>query len=735
LKKYLSYLTGKQGLRAAALVVLLLLIAAGFLTLLSQREMKKIIGDDFNAQQLELARHAAGTLSENFKVLKKELITLSLSPSIQYVEPVAWSNRMKLTFSMVRDYGIEKIMLIDASGTKTLLTDYTNTVTAETSQYDKEDFFLWCSNPLNRGLIYISENRKGFVGDWEPGLVTQVAISVYQVSVDKAHPVPSHRFAGVLVFVMNTGQFTQKVVGGIRSGKTGYAWVIDESGNFLYHLVKNFIGQNAFDVRRFKDPHISFSDINKIQKEKMLTGEEGTSWYMSGWHRGMSGNIKKLIAFAPVTIGAANAHRIWSVAVVAPASEVEEAFHSVYIRQILLQGVFTVAIVILLFGIVFMERVWRKSLQRMVDEKTADLEQYAVRLKQSEEQYRSLVESADDLIYTLNQSAHFLSVNRYFTYLTGMEAEPALGMSLFEVIQYENPEEIRRVVEAVILTSQALGREERVQIRDKEYWLDTKYKPIIPGEGMPEAVLVIARDITEHKLLETQMIQTEKLASLGSMSAGVAHEINNPLAVILGFSEMLLDIVPPGSKQYEILKTIERQGNNCKKIVENLLTFARIPEKTETETNLGEDLRRVIGLYKNIFSNEKVDLKLDLEESLPNVKGDSQQLEQVFVNIITNALSAMEGGGILSCKARRIGERVEVDFTDTGHGIPSEKLSKIFDPFFTTKEPGKGTGLGLTVSYAIVKKFGCDIQVKSQTAAEGKNPGTTVTVILPLAGD
>jgi signal transduction histidine kinase len=290
------------------------------------------------------------------------------------------------------------------------------------------------------------------------------------------------------------------------------------------------------------------------------------------------------------------------------------------------------------------------------------------------------------------------------------------------------------VVESVIQTSQSLGREERVKIRDREYWLDTKYKPIRPGEGQPEAVLVIARDITEHKLLETQLIQTEKLASLGSMSAGVAHEINNPLAVILGFSEMLLDKATPGTREFEILKTIERQGNNCKKIVENLLTFARIPEKTKTETDLKEDIRRVVGLYKNIFMNEKVDLKLDLEEALPPVKGDSQQLEQVFVNIITNAIAAMAGGGILTVKARRFGNQVQIDFSDTGHGIPPDKLGKIFDPFFTTKEPGKGTGLGLTVSYAIVKKFGGDIQVKSQTAAEGKKSGTTVTVLLPLAG-
>jgi len=152
-----------------------------------------------------------------------------------------------------------------------------------------------------------------------------MAVPVYQISSDEAHPTPTQQFSGVLVFVLDTALLARKIVGPIRSGKTGYAWVIDESGNFLYHLEKEFIGHNAFEVRKFKDPHISFSKIKLIQKDKMLQGEDGTSWYISGWHRGVTGTMEKLIAYAPVHIGAANTKRIWSVAVVAPISEVEDA--------------------------------------------------------------------------------------------------------------------------------------------------------------------------------------------------------------------------------------------------------------------------------------------------------------------------------------------------------------------------------------------------------------------------
>jgi len=699
----------------------------------SAREMKGIINEDFNYQQLALAKHAAGVLTQNLTILKRELTTLSLSPSIQYIEAVSWPNRMKISLSSVRDYAVIQIMLINADGTNSYSIDHTNAVFIEKKQYDDEDHFKWCKKPENKGNIYISNVRKGVVRNSEPGFVMAISTPVYQISSDEAHPKPTYQFSGVLVFIVDAGLLAKKFVGPIRSGKTGYAWVIDESGKFLSHLEKGFIGQNAFEIRKSKDPHISFSKINLIQKTKMLQGKEGTSTYISGWHRGVTGRMGKLIAYAPVHIGAANAMRIWSVAVVAPISEVEDAIHGVYVRQAMIQGAFTAAVLIIFIFLIANERAWLQTLEHEVKEKTKDLERYADRLRQSKERYRSLVESADDMIYTMDVDCNILSVNQYWTRLTGHSAEEVVGKNIMDIIEYKTPENVSSIVGKALETSETFVREECIRIGNREYWLDTKYKPVLTNENRISAVLVISRDITEHKMMEDQLFHTEKLASLGSLSAGVAHEMNNPIAIILGFTEILLERFPENSKEHEILKTIERQGNNCKRIIENLLAFAKIPKKTTLETDVVQDLQTVVNVVMNTLLTEKIDLRTDLQEDLPRVRGDGQQLEQVFLNIINNALAAMDGGGILTISAHRSHDMVEIGFSDTGHGISREDMDKIFEPFFTTKKVGEGTGLGLSVSYALVKKFGGDIRVKSQTREEGEEPGTTATVSLNVA--
>ena len=733
MKKYLEYLVRKRSLHLVIAVILILLISALILGLLSVREMKRRINEDFNYQQLALAKHTAGILTENFKILKRELLTLSLSPSIQYVEAVSWASRMEISFSSVSDYGVIQIMLINANGTNSYSINYMGSSFIEKGPYGDEDYFKWCKKQENKGKIYISDAIQGIAQYSEPGLVMIIATPVYQVSRDEAYPIPTGQFSGVLLFVLDASFFAKRFVGPIRSGKTGYGWVIDGSGNFTYHLEKDFIGQNAFEVRKFKDPYISFSKINLIQKTKMLEGKEGTSWYVSGWHRGTTGTVKKLIAYSPVHIGAANTTQTWSVAVVAPVSEVEDAIHTVYVRQSMIQGAFTAAVIIIFLFLMASERAWLKTLERVVREKTKDLQDYAERLRRSEERYRSLIESAEDMIYTVGKNCHILSVNQYFTRLTGQQEEQIVGKNITDIIEYKAPENARSILKKVFEKSETIDQEEQVRIGDREYWLDTKYKPVMTSEGQTGTVLVISRDITEHKRMEGQLFHTEKLASLGSLSAGVAHEINNPIAIILGFTELLLERFDEESKEYGILKTIERQGNSCQRIIENLLAFARIPEKTTTETDVFDDIQKVVNVVMNTLLTKKVDLKTSIEEDLPKVRGDAQQLEQVFLNIINNAVAAMDDGGLLTISAHHSNDTVNIGFTDTGPGIPPENMDKIFEPFFTTKKVGKGTGLGLSVSYGILTKFGGDIRVKSQTRAEGKEPGTTFTVVLPVA--
>jgi PAS domain S-box-containing protein len=338
------------------------------------------------------------------------------------------------------------------------------------------------------------------------------------------------------------------------------------------------------------------------------------------------------------------------------------------------------------------------------------------------------------MIYTVDKDCNILSFNRYFANLIKIQDDEIVGQNIQDIIEYKNTENVCPILKHIFEKSETIGREELVSIGNREYWLDTKYKPIMTDEGQESSVLVISRDITEHRRMEEQLFHTEKLASLGTLSAGVAHEMNNPIGVILGFSELLLERFPEDSKEHEILKTIERQGNNCQRIVENLLAFARIPEKATTETDIFDDIQKVVNVVTNTMLTKKVELKRDIKDDLPRVRGDGQQLQQVFLNIINNAVAAMDDdGGTLTIRASLSNDMVRISFTDTGPGIPPENKDKIFEPFFTTKKVGEGTGLGLSVSYGIVSKFGGDIRVMSQTRAEGGVPGATFTVLLPVA--
>ena len=236
--------------------------------------------------------------------------------------------------------------------------------------------------------------------------------------------------------------------------------------------------------------------------------------------------------------------------------------------------------------------------------------------------------------------------------------------------------------------------------------------------------------------MEEQLYHTEKLASLGQLAAGVAHEINNPMAIILGYADMLLEKTEENSKEYKILKTIERQGNNCKRIVENLMSFARMPEGVQYDTDVNRNIELVLEVVQNTLLTKKIVYELSLADKLPRVRGDAGQLQQVFMNLVTNAVKAMPQGGKLSITSRlnQAGDKVEVLITDTGEGIKREHLSKIFDPFFTTRKVGEGTGLGLSVSYAIVAKFGGNIYCTSKSKEEygEAESGSTFTVSLPV---
>jgi len=254
-------------------------------------------------------------------------------------------------------------------------------------------------------------------------------------------------------------------------------------------------------------------------------------------------------------------------------------------------------------------------------------------------------------------------------------------------------------------------------------------------EGEPLGSTAIIKDVSEKVEMDKHIYNTEKLASIGILAAGVAHEINNPLAVILGFADLLKEKFDEGSSEREDLQLIEGNANHAKKIVENLLGFARVTEGLEDHVDINRALTTVNNIVQNTLMTKKVEFVTDIDANLPPVAGDAREFQQVVFNLINNAVAAMdEDGGTLIMKAWAEKSRVLVQVKDTGAGIPDRIRGQIFDPFFTTKNVGQGTGLGLSLCYGIVQKYGGRIDFTSVSREDDTDEpsGTTFTVTMPL---
>ncbi len=746
------FLVSKHALALILTINLVLLGTSLYLGFKSSGQMQDIVKEDFNQQQLVLARHTAGLLEQDINFLKRELATLNLSPSIQYLEKLTWANRMRATLSSVREEGVVEIRRLDRDGKQAHLVDERGLDHVITGSFKDSPPLEWARHPENKGRVYvgpISTQVPNYVGR----LIMCVAVPTYEESVDESHPHPSGTMAGMLAFYIDVHHLANKFTRQIQSGKTGYAWIMDNQGAFLTHPERDFIGKNAFTVRKERMPAISFDAINEIQREKMLTGQEGWGAYISGWHGGLAGEIPKLIAYAPVRLGDPTFGKTdkggpsWSVAVVAPASEVEGVVHSLYLRQFFLQVI--IGFFVLSGTIVMLNFRYERQFSANLEEEVSRQKE---KLQKSEARYQALVENAADLIYTVDAEGRILSINRYAVNLFSLarsdsakaggsasqeeaETHGFLGRTLYDIFAKNSADFHMEWLREIQETGRVWSKRHRVSVGDYEYWFSTSIVGIKDEQGQIFAFEIISRNITGRKAIEDRMINMEKLASVGTLAAGVAHEINNPVAVILGFTEHLLEQTEALPEVHETLQIIEEEGLKCKKIVENLLTFARTPETTETSTEINSTLEKMLAVVKNTLLTKKIRLEANLTPNLPRTKGDPRELQQVFINLVNNAIDAMKGGGLLSVNTHLAsdGKRLAIEFVDTGNGIPRETQPKIFDPFFTTKQTGAGTGLGLSVSYGIITKFGGNIIFTSFPAQEyPEKHGTTFTVYLPI---
>jgi two-component system NtrC family sensor kinase len=254
-------------------------------------------------------------------------------------------------------------------------------------------------------------------------------------------------------------------------------------------------------------------------------------------------------------------------------------------------------------------------------------------------------------------------------------------------------------------------------------------RPLHDENGSITGVIASARDITDQQRLQQQVIQSERLAAMGQMIAGVAHELNNPLTAILGVTELLRDQATDETASRQ-LDLAHRQARRAAHIVQSLLVFSRPSTPRSTLLHLPDLLQRTLQLHEHSLRSNHVHVDLAARPDLPTVLGDSNQLTQVFLNLIVNAEQAIHEvreRGTLRIRLGVVGDRVLITFQDDGVGIRRELLPRIFDPFFTTKRPGRGTGLGLSICMAIVREHNGDI-----SAQPGSDGGSVFTVSLPV---
>jgi PAS domain S-box-containing protein len=353
---------------------------------------------------------------------------------------------------------------------------------------------------------------------------------------------------------------------------------------------------------------------------------------------------------------------------------------------------------------------------------------------ETEEYLQRLIDNATDIIYTLDVDGRITFLNKMGQKTTGYSFDPDEKEHYSRyVIQEDREKNEGHFREAIKGKPQ---RYESAIIRKDGGIVNVliNITPIRKGSSVV-GILGISRDITERKRMEAQLLQAGKMAAIGELAAGVAHEINNPVAIISGGAEQLQFLIDHFQGRPEEMserlsrhvQVIREQAERCKKITQGLLNFARKTEIHTIRVDIANLLKETVALVENRSKSEGKKVKLCLPVELPCLNADPHQLDQVFLNLVNNALDAVDTGDTVIVKACTEDDAVAIEFIDEGTGIPEENLRKIFDPFFTTKAVGKGTGLGLAICFGIVQQMNGVLLVNSTPGR-----GTTFTVRLPL---
>jgi len=373
-------------------------------------------------------------------------------------------------------------------------------------------------------------------------------------------------------------------------------------------------------------------------------------------------------------------------------------------------------------------------LEEKVEARTAEL-------SKSEKKFRHLFSASKDMVFFGDSGDNLLDINESGLEMLGYTRVDAPHLDLRKI--FNNEKDVDNYYKLIHTDGYVEDREFEFKKKDGSIiYVLLSATAVYDEQETLIGCEAIAKDLTRVKAMMEQLVSSEKMASVGQMAAGVAHEINTPLGIILGYAQLMKDDFEEDSETYQNLEVIERQTRASRKIVADLLKFSRQTGSVRENLNLNEVLADVLAVTEHNLNMDHIYGHLQFDKVLPEVVGDAEKLRQVFVNLVNNAHHAMEeqGGGniTLSTFFDPKGKYVIAQVRDTGHGIPEDVKTRIFDPFFTTKPVGKGTGLGLSVSYGIIQDHGGTIEIESPV----KDPltgetsqGTVFRIVLPVASE
>ncbi len=567
-------------------------------------KVEDTLREQFNQQQLELARKIADNIEAYLDILENTL--LGYAGLFSSYRPGSPGLEITLVERFARDkhFGILELRLYNAAGILEEAFSTSANPPWPGSLVLQPQYLKWARDPAHRGRLFLTKTYVSSEPAWQGRRVMSFLTPYY--GPERGHP-----FAGVLELLIDPFFIAGRVTGGVRSGQTGYPWIIDQDGIFLAHYEEDFVGKDALKVRLARNPKIVFRGLKEMQA-RLLAGQEGMTEYTSGWHRQKIGEMPKLAAYTPIRFDKGlirgitqvedPAHNLWGVALAAPVAEVSGHVGEVMHQELFLVALFFLVVFVASAGLIGVALTWNKILTRQVELKTQEL-------------------------------------------------------------------------------------------------------------------------LESHE----RLVRSERFAAVGEAAAYVSHEIKNPLMVIGGLTQQVERRLGDDQAAREKMHIIQGEVRRLESFLGDLRDFTRPALPSKQKVNLNQVIQEVEALVHGEAQAKGMVIVDHLDPKLAPVDADPNQMKQVLLNLLKNALEALDSEGQITLASGMEDRQVWFSVKDNGPGMSSDVLERIFDPFFTTKD--KGTGLGLAVIHKIVTDHQGTILVESKPGR-----GTSFTVRLPRAG-